>query len=474
MKHLLTRDNVATLDRACNDEANLSPTVLMESAGRAAANILQALLPSGKGLRMLIACGGGNNGGDGLVIARHLRDVHDVVVLRNDDAEWDDLVDAFDVVVDALVGVGGGADLRAPASEHVAVLNGLRGLHVAIDVPTGLDATTGVAHRNAFRAHATITMVAAKPGFYRNDGPSHVGTVYIADIGTPFELSERISKHFVFTPADIRTWLPARPRTTSKFDYGRVLVIGGSRPMRGAPALTAHAALVAGAGLVELAAPVLHPLIPREVMTHVLSSTAEGNMARNAFASIGDIIKKATVLAIGPGLGPDTAATAALAEMVNALPVDVPVVIDADGLRIMPHLNRPMANIIVTPHLGEFARMLNTDVATIKQTIVERAMAYASERGCVVHVKDVPSVTTNGVSTAYTVNGNPGMATAGSGDVLTGLIAGLCAQKVDVFHAAALGAFLHARAGDYYASNQAMETLTASDLIHSLGSVIPT
>ncbi len=474
MKHLLTRGNIEALDRACNDEAQLSPAVLMENAGRAAANILQTLLPSGKGLRMLIACGGGNNGGDGLVIARHLREVHDVVVLRNDDREWDDLVDAFDVVVDALVGVGGGADLYSPASEHVATLNGLRGFHVAIDVPTGLDATTGEAHRNAFRAHATITMAASKPGFYRNDGPSHVGSVYVADIGAPAPLVERFAKHYVLTPSDIRTFLPARIRSTSKFDYGRVLVIGGSRGMRGAPALTAHAALVAGAGLVELAAPVLHPLIPREVMTHVLPGTPEGFLARDAMASISGAILKATVLAVGPGVGADQGAIEALAEMINNMNPATPVVIDADGLRILPLLTREMRSVILTPHLGEFARMLKTDITSIRRTVVEQATAFAREQGCIVHVKDVPSVTTDGERVVYTINGNPGMATAGSGDVLTGLIAGLCAQGVHLFHATALGAYLHARAGDHYAATQAMETLTATDLIHALGSVIPT
>lgn len=118
--------------------------------------------------------------------------------------------------------------------------------------------------------------------------------------------------------------------------------------------------------------------------------------------------------------------------------------------------------------------MLNVDVASIRRTIVERATEFALERGCIVHVKDVPSITTDGTHVFYTVNGNPGMATAGSGDVLTGFIAGLCAQRVGVLHAAALGAYLHARAGDRYASTQATETLTASDLIHALGSVIPT
>lgn len=473
MKFLLTRDNIAELDRACNDRAGISPDVLMENAGRAAANIMQTLFPSATGLRILIACGNGNNGGDGLVIARHLRDIHDIVVLRNDDTEWNDLVDAFDVVVDAIIGVGGGADLRPPIAEHVAILNGLRGIHIAIDVPTGLDATTGEAHIHAFHAHATITMAASKPGFYRNQGPSRVGTVYIADIGAPADLVKEFSKHFIHTPTDIRTLLPARARNTSKFDFGRVLVVGGSRGMRGAPALAAHAALVAGAGLVELAAPVLHPLIPREVMTHVLQISAGGFIGRDAMSSIHDVVTKASVLAVGPGMGADEEATHAVAEMVNKLDVKKPVVIDADGLRMLPLLSRPMQSVVLTPHLGEFARMLGKDVASIRQSIVEEAMEFARAHGCVIHVKDVPSITTNGEQVVYTVNGNPGMATAGSGDVLTGFIAGLCAQHVDVFRAASLGAYLHARAGDHYAATQAMETLTATDIIRSLGSVIP-
>jgi len=475
MKPLLTRENIAALDIACNDEAGLSPQVLMENAGRCAANIMRTLMPS-KGtaaLRILIACGGGNNGGDGLVIARHLRDNHDVAVLRNDDEEWAHIDNAYDVVVDALIGVGGGSDLRSPMAERVAQLNALRGMKIAIDVPTGLDATTGVAHREAFRANVTITMAASKPGLYRNDGPLHAGTIYVADIGAPAEIVERFARHHIRTQSDIRLLLPQRTSNTSKFDYGRVLVIGGSRGMRGAPALAAHAALVAGAGIVELAAPVLHPLIPREVMTHLLPSNEHGFVARDAMEVLTEVVKKATVVAVGPGLGADNKSIEAVAEFVNSLRHDLPVVIDADGLRIVPLLKRPMQSLILTPHLGEFARMLNTDVASIRTTIVERAQAFAREHNCILHVKDVPSITTDGAHVFYTVNGNPGMATAGSGDVLTGIIAGLCAQRLSAFDAATLGAYLHARAGDYYVATHAMESLTATDIIHALGSVIP-
>lgn len=498
---LLTPDDVRTIDRSSENDLSIPPIVLMENASRSAADILSSLLPTVPPSTILVVCGAGNNGGDGFALARMLSFDNTVQVLwmgeenkmsdatranlhaaqrlvsvvHIDEAGARDLINKkkWDVVIDALIGVGGGADLRGPVIDLLDRLHRADALKVAIDVPTGLDALTGDAHASCFRAHHTITMAGPKPGLYRNDGPAVRGTMHIASIGVPSELLRKNVSSWMLTRDDVRTILPPRKRNTSKNDYGRVVVIAGSRPMRGAGALASHAAISAGAGVVDLVTPVLHPLTAREVMTLVVPATPAGTIAKEARAMIQEKLARATVVAIGPGVGTDPETRELLTLLIEELDPSIPVVIDADGLLIIPHLHRALHNVILTPHLGEFARALGKSKESIARRTVEYSKGFAKERGCILHVKDVPSITTNGTQCYYTVNGNPGMATAGSGDVLTGIIAALCAQGVKPFKAAALGAYLHASAGDHYATVASMETLTASDLIASLRYVFP-
>lgn len=473
----------------------------MENAARSAADILSSLLPAVPPSTILVVCGAGNNGGDGFALARMLSfdntvqvvwmgeenkmsdatraNLHAaqrlVSVVHIDEAGALDMIGKrkWDVVIDALIGVGGGADLRGPVIDLLDRLHRADALKVAIDVPSGLDALTGDAHASCFRAHHTITMAGPKPGLYRNDGLMVRGTIHVASIGAPSELLRKNASSWILTRDDVRTILPTRKRNTSKNDYGRVVVIAGSRPMRGAGALASHAAISAGAGVVDLVTPVLHPLTAREVMTLVVPATAAGTMAKEARAMIQDKLARATVVAIGPGVGTDPETRELLTSLIEELDPSIPVVIDADGLLIVPYLNRALHNVILTPHLGEFARLLGKSKESIARRTVEYSKGFAKEHGCILHLKDVPSITTNGTQCYYTVNGNPGMATAGSGDVLTGVIAALCAQGVKPFKAAALGAYVHASAGDHYATVASMETLTASDLIASLRYVFP-
>lgn len=498
MKPVLDPASVRELDAACIAEAGLSAAGLMERAARSASKIVKTLLRPDRRSRILIVCGAGNNGGDGYAMAWMLADVADVTVialetsphttaethLNRDKAaaccpvrSMDDIDiianERWDVVIDALIGVGGSGVLRDPLRSVVDVLNGIHALKVAIDVPTGLDALTGTYDCTVFRAHHTITMAALKPGLLRGRGRRVCGVLHDADIGAPDDMLWRYVRGFVLEEADIRNLLPRREDATSKFDYGRVLVIAGSMAMSGAASLCAHAAIAAGAGLVELATPSVHPHTPREVIAHIMPTTDTGTIASSAREALHALAERATVLAIGPGLGTHVDTIAMMAELVNDLPEAKPVVIDADGLRIVPLLTRPLDNVILTPHIGEFARLLGEERTSIVDTVVERAVAYAGERDCILHVKDVPSVTTDGTMICYTVAGNPGMSTAGSGDVLTGIIAAMCAQHVRPYMAASLGAFLHATAGDILAVSQSMETMMAGDLIGALKGAIP-
>jgi NAD(P)H-hydrate epimerase len=501
MRPVITSQQSRAIDEECISKLGIASYDLMETASTNAVACLHGILGDHHGLRIVVGCGTGNNGGDGFAMARLLSARHRVTVLhatpvdkmsaetrRNYElaractrlAPWEDgaawLQETYDVVIDALIGVGGRGELHDAMRTFCTALDGLTtGMKIAIDVPTGLDANTGgvgPVGRTVFHADHTITMVAPKPGFYRNDGPSCTGTVRTVPIGAPDDVVARHTNTFILEPSDIRSWLPERRRQTSKFDYGRVLVVGGSRDMRGAPALTAHAALVAGAGLLDCASPALHPLLPREVMTCELPATAGGTMAAAALDVLQRKADRATVVAIGPGLGDDAETLDTVMAFLDGLDPAIPVVIDADALRVVPLLRRDLRNVVCTPHLGEFARMLGVERVTLADTAVERSRSEAARLGCVLHVKDVPSVTTDGTTSYLTVNGNAGMATAGSGDVLTGIMAGLLAQGLEPLRAAALGAYLHASAGDRYAAARPMETLVASDLLDMLDQVL--
>jgi hydroxyethylthiazole kinase-like uncharacterized protein yjeF len=268
------------------------------------------------------------------------------------------------------------------------------------------------------------------------------------------------------TLSDIRELLPPRHPATSKFDYGRVAVIGGTKSMRGAPSLTSNAAIALGAGIVDLITPSTHPLTPREVIAHEMAAHDDGTIHEGAASHIEKLLSRATVVAIGPGLGDNSETIEMLSMCIDNLRPEVPVVIDADGLRCLP-LSKARQGLIITPHMGEFARLLARDRTELELSYVERAKEYAQQHGMIVHVKHVPSVTTDGNNTAYLLAGTPAMATAGAGDVLTGIIAALLAQHVSPFHAARVGAWLHAKAGENIVQATGRRSLMAHELISS-------
>ncbi|MCX6139922.1 MAG: NAD(P)H-hydrate dehydratase [Candidatus Kapabacteria bacterium] len=493
---LLCANDVLRLDAMCAKELGIAPIDLMEQAASSASEFLLSFLEKcgGDSYSVLVACGGGNNGGDGYCIARLIASdtlinavtvVTDVVSERMTQPtrtnhnrlpsnvkviSFGDLTESstYDVVVDALIGVGGSAHLREPLPKELALLNRIVAKKVAIDVPTGLDSSTGEAHAQVFCADLTITMEAEKPGLLRNDGRRYAGDVVVAPIGIPDGYASKYASTFRYSAADVGRLLPERTRSTSKFDYGRVLIIGGSRGMPGAPSLSAHAALSSGAGLVELAAPFIHPLTPREVMPTVLASHGDGTIGVDARETLREMMQRATVCAIGPGLGTNDETHQMIAGLIDEMIEVNPIVIDADGLRMFPYILYRGPNLILTPHLGEFARLLTIDRSALPYDIIEAATRFAADHNVTLHVKDVPSVTTDGNQRILTTNGNAGMATAGSGDVLTGIIAALAAQGLAPFTAASLGAYLHAVAGDAVAHVKGQRSMLAGDIIRSL------
>lgn len=457
---------------------SIASSVLMETASRNAI----AMCPLFEHpTSILIACGNGNNGGDGYAMARMLSERHSVVVAAMPNAQamsnethanylrvidgnipiiHPDLIAQADVsiIVDALIGIGGNSDLRTPVDQWTCAINSHKAQVVAVDVPSGLDATTGQAHACAVSATYTMTMEALKPGLLGSNGRRLCGRIIPVSIGAPDGMASAASSTFVLEAKDVRRILPTRVPRSHKYMYGHVMVLAGSQAMRGAAALAAEAALRVGAGLVTLVSDAIHPLLPREVMTASL------DMAES-------VARRASVIVAGPGWGREEERLHLLAKTICAVP-ETPVVLDADGIRALPLFKGKRSSMIITPHEGEFQWLCNALNITPTDGQIPTAQQAAKALECTIHLKTIPPTSTDGKQTFLCTTGNPGLATAGSGDVLSGIIGGLLAQGVPQLQAAALGAMIHGAAADKIVGHCAHESLIAGDLLCELGTVL--
>ncbi len=502
---VLLPEEMRAADRRAMEKLGVPSIVLMENAARAAFEILLPILverfPENPPV-IVILCGPGNNGGDGFALARHLARIAPVRVLWTGDEErmspetrtnlqilqrlhistWkiaregdeQRIPKQCDVLIDALLGIGGSGKPRGIIR---AILRHLQTpgfetppkLTVAIDIPTGVDAETGKADPLAIRADVTITMGALKTGLLLNDGPEYCGKIFVANLGIPDDDFVGLKGRVAFDMAMVCTELRERKARSTKRDYGRVVVIGGQRSMPGAPALAANAAIAAGAGLVRLFAPSIHPQIKPEIITVPLEADSEGTIAATEWGRLKEAVRFADAVVLGPGLGETEAAVALAKEMLQtALEHSIPIVVDADGLRAVPHFDHLHDHCILTPHLGEFERITQEPALTLRERGMWLAEQWASRWKAVLVLKDVPIVITDGQDTWLHPAGNPGMATAGSGDVLSGILGGLLAQKYEPFRAAVFGVALHQLAGRLYVEKAGFESLTASALIATL------
>ena len=504
------------IDRATSERFGVPSLTLMENAGTAVAKFILSEYP--KAERVGIICGKGNNGGDGFIVARKLlaagRAVRMMLLaapeeLRGDAAamfqqlslaplvvrepgsldstEAREIV-AADLLVDAVLGTG----FRPPVSDLYAAairkMNASAAPIVAVDIPSGADADAmqpcgaGIPARasspeaTVTRADAIITFTAPRPAhvFARlTDGPT-----VIAPIGSPTEAIQSKLNLNLSTPADFSELLKPRTRDANKGSYGHVLVVGGSVGKAGAAAMAGFAALRAGAGLstVATASSVLptvagfHP----ELMTVALKETAAGTIASRNLQSgfMDELVDRKNVLAIGPGISREGGTAEFVRKMVQRY--KTPIVLDADGLNAFEakasKLTGNSGSIVVTPHPGEMSRLTGKSVADIQANRLKVARAFASEHELIVVLKGHRTLIA-APDGAVWVNptGNPGMATGGTGDVLTGMIAGLIAQHPDrVFEATVLAVYLHGLSGDLAAAALGETSLVATDVIHFL------
>jgi ADP-dependent NAD(P)H-hydrate dehydratase / NAD(P)H-hydrate epimerase len=456
---------------------------LMERAGEAALRVLRQCWPGARSV--LVLCGAGNNGGDGYVVARLLRRAGLTVELvalvpvqaLTGDARLaaDDFRDsggeirafsglplpAAEVIVDALLGTGFKPPVRPAFAQAISAINAAGCPVLALDLPSGLDGDSGRAADPCVRASCTVSFVALKQGLLLGDGPAMTGELFLDALGVTLPAGE-LSRPTLqrLDSADITSALPPRARAAHKGQLGRVLIIGGNTGMPGAVVLAGEACLRSGAGLVTVATLPAH--------AGVIAAQRPELMCRGiAVAAELQPLQASDVVAIGPGLGRDQWAESLL---LQALAAGKPLVVDADALNLMAAGAHSLpASSIITPHPGEAARLLGTDTASIQADRLHWLQELVTRTAATVVLKGAGTlVGAPGQIVAICTAGNPGMATAGMGDVLTGAIAGVLGQCRDPWRATRAAVLAHARAGDALASRMGQRGLLAGELAQEL------
>ncbi len=501
LPRVVTAAEMAAIDRFTIDALGLPGRVLMENAGRAVFEVLRARFQPISDKRAAVFCGKGNNGGDGFVIARLLNEAGvrcDTFLLGEKHELRDDVLanlllleklgyalrtlraeealpdfSQYDFLVDALLGTGVRGPLQDLLAEAVQHLNASGCPLVAVDLPTGMNADTGAIEGPCVRAQITVTFGARKQGLLFSPAREHVGELHVADIGFPAIAHHMAAgQTYLLHGKSMSHWLPERAPEAFKNRVGQILVVAGSRGFGGAARLAANAALRAGAGLVVLAA-------PESLLTALEASTAEviklplpeheGIITNTAFDLLAERLAWAQVIALGPGLGTSLAAKELVSNVLRTF--TGLVVLDADGINVLAGetetLRASTSRIILTPHPGELKRLLINEPTLLADSPIETARRAAKELGHVLVLKGAPTVI--GLpSEEVLINstGNAGMATAGSGDVLTGLIAGLAGQGLAPAKAASLGVFLHGLAGDRARDHLGIWSMLASDILN--------
>jgi NAD(P)H-hydrate epimerase len=508
---VVTAQEMRQIDQQAIEQIGIPGIVLMENAGTAVVKTIQTRFPECK--RVGVFVGKGNNGGDGLVVARRLvisgRSAQIFLVSPPDGFSGDALTNlriaqnlnlpmtpilseadlatrkseiaACDLIVDAIFGTGLRGAVRGFVADVIEFLNGTDIPIVAVDLPSGLEADAGIAEGACIQADCTVAMGLPKRGLLVYPGADFAGELVIADIGFPPSVIEKQNISVNWTqPIDAARLLPPRYADSHKGTYGRVFAAAGSTGMTGAAALSSEAALRIGAGLVTLGIPKsLNPILEvklTEVMTLPLPETPEGSLAREAKAQILEFVNRtASILAIGPGLSQHPETVALVHDLIREN--DGPMVIDADALNAIGKAKELLTSLppqtVLTPHPGEMARLTGAPAAELTKDRIGAAQRFAQQYSVTLVLKGAPTIVAGGNGEVWiNSTGNPGMATAGMGDVLTGVIAGLMAQEVPGFDAAVLGVYLHGLAGDLAAGSIGMHGLMAGDVLNALPEVI--
>lgn len=514
----LTADAMHDADRYTIEEYGIPSFTLMEAAGRGCAERIQDTYGPVDGVDVAILCGKGNNGGDGLVVARRLQTAgasvyvfltspsdqfsddaaHNLSLLRRltkeDSARGEIVIEGLadgnslsetlssqrpDLCVDALLGTGLTSEVREPIRSAVEWINEQAGPTVAVDIPTGLHSDTGTVLGVAVDADLTVTMAAPKVGLLVGQGPVITGSVEVVDIGIPeFVLDRAVDSPGCvrqITDAAVQKWWPSRAYDAYKYSVGTALIVGGAPRFTGAPVMASKAAGRSGAGYVQCACPdtVQSTLAGAmtTIPTHPLPTNSDGQVDPDAaLDALAEPLEKADALLVGPGLG-RAAQTARFVRRIIR-DVEIPVVVDADGLNAFAgHMDDFKAEVeqscILTPHAGEFQRLAGGDVELTDRVAVTQD--YAERWGAACLLKGAPSIVSGPDGRTFVSSlSTPALATAGTGDVLAGQCVGLLAQGVSPLEAAAAALHLGGAAAERYAATHDPRSMVATDLLDML------
>ena len=509
---ILNAAQMREADRFTIEDIGIPSLVLMENAGRQVVAAMEAAYEARLDGRVAILCGRGNNGGDGFVVARTLLQrgidtavfvigaVADVrgdartnleilgrlgvtVVEINDEQAWElhfSEISQCTLLVDAMFGTGLSSPLGGMLETVVADVNASGIPIVSIDLPSGLSADTPQLVGDCIDAAMTVTLASPKLPLVLPPGESHAGDVVIADIGIPHEVLNGLDGRRIelLTPEQLRELVEPRTAESHKGDFGRVTIVAGSRGKTGAAHLAAMGALRSGAGLVTVATPgSCLPIVASmgaEFMTEPLPESKEGSVTKAAIERILEM--RHDVIACGPGLG----RAPAVGEFVRALiqRSDVPLVLDADALTVLADdpaalMGREDRDVIITPHPGEMARLIGGTVEDVQNNRIEVAADFATTHHLYVVLKGHRTIVATPDGSVYiNPTGNAGMATGGTGDLLTGMITAWLAQLLDAEAACRLAVFLHGAAGDLAEADEGQVSMTATDVLGYLGDAL--
>lgn len=507
---------MARMDRQTIEEIGIPGMVLMENAARGAASFFRQVIPGLSSQRITVVAGSGNNAGDGFVLARifHGEGAYvRVVCLRDPDrlqgdalsnfkileklnvpvVVWNEALDfdaqwrwirESDVLIDAILGTGLNSEVEGLFRKVIDGMNTLSCPILAVDIPSGLDASSGNPLGTAVRATATATFAFPKIGHIMDPGPEYTGKLQVVDIGIPPTVAASTGDdspvvRWWLDEAFLAGWLKPRPSGTHKGNAGHVAVLSGSRGKTGAACLICQAAARAGAGLVTLFIPSsLNPILEvklTEAMTYPILETEEQSPAEAALHDILDFVDGKQALAMGPGISLHQETQALVRTVVER--ASCPMVLDADALTAIAEspeiLKKAHVPLILTPHPGEMARLIQSSPQAVQADRMGIAAEFSSNYGVTLVLKGHRTlVAAPDGRIAINSSGNPSMASGGMGDALTGMIAGFLGQGFDPFRAACLGVYIHGRAADLRMKGIASRGLLASDLLEDVPSVI--
>ena len=506
--NILNGEQMRNLDRIAIEEYGIPGIILMENAGICVMEEIIKILNESNNKEVLIICGKGNNGGDGFVVARHLhrmkiptkvciigepslikgdskinleiiKRLHMDIFLIKGDHDLQKLhrsLDECTLVVDGLFGTGLHREIEGIAKKVIDFMNQSKKIILSIDIPSGISADNGRVMGIAVKAHKTVAFQLPKIGNINHPGADYGGDLIIKDIGIPdVAIMEMKTSLSLITKEDVEKILPPRQNDTHKGTYGKAYLIAGSIGMTGAAILTSEAVLRSGAGLLKVAIPQsLNGIMETrltEAITIPLPELKKGVVGLSDIEKIITTMKEMDVIALGPGSGQNRELEEVVRNIIER--TVTPMVIDADGLNALAHrpelLMQFRSSVVITPHVGEMARLTNLEKSYIHDNRIEVAKEYASKWKVIIVLKGAVTVVAGPEGQTFiNITGNPGMATPGSGDVLTGIITGFIAQGIEPLKAAIAAVYIHGAAGDRAAAKMGQYGMIAGDIVKEL------